>query len=91
MLRDRDEPRTFCARGSCKKSILLVRLVLICVILHNFGPDSAAFGPELDPSFLRGFEPLPPACKARPSIATTALVLLSYRRFQSLGNLPSPQ
>jgi hypothetical protein len=44
------EPRTSCAQGSCKKSILLVRLALFCVMVHGFGPNLAAFGPKLDPS-----------------------------------------
>ena len=46
------EPRTSCAQGSCKKSILLVRPALFCVMVHGFGPNLAAFGPKLDPSFL---------------------------------------
>ncbi len=45
------EPRTSCAQGSCKKSILLVRLALFYVMLHGFGPNSAVVGPKLDPSF----------------------------------------
>jgi hypothetical protein len=45
------EPRASCAQGSCKKSILLVRLALFYVMLHGFGPNSAAFGLKLDPSF----------------------------------------
>src|SRR5713101_685076 len=44
------EPRTSCAQGSCKKSILLVRLALFCVIVYGFGPNWAAFGPKLDPT-----------------------------------------
>jgi len=44
------EPRTSCAQGSCKKSILLVRLALFCVMVRGFGPNLAAFGPKLDPS-----------------------------------------
>ena len=36
--------------ASCKKSILLVRLALFCVMVHGFGPNLAAFGPKLDPS-----------------------------------------
>ena len=47
------EPRTSCAQGSCKKSILLVRLALFCVTVHGFGPNSAVFGPKLDPTFFR--------------------------------------
>jgi hypothetical protein len=45
------EPRTSCAQGSCKKSILLVRLALFCVLVHGFGPNLAAFGPKLDLTF----------------------------------------
>ena len=39
------------AQGSCKKSILLVRLALFCVMVHGFGPNLAAFGPKLDLTF----------------------------------------
>ena len=45
------EPRTSCAQGSCKKSILLVRLALFCVVVHGFGPNSAVVGPKLDLTF----------------------------------------
>jgi len=45
------EPETSCAQGSRKKSILLARLALFCVMVLGFGPNSAAFGPKLDPSF----------------------------------------
>jgi hypothetical protein len=45
------EPEASCAQGSCKKSILLVRLALFYVMLHGFGPNLAAVGPKLDPSF----------------------------------------
>src|ERR1700683_2150821 len=45
------EPRASCAQGSCKKSILLVRLALFYVMVHGFGPDLAVVGPKLDPSF----------------------------------------
>jgi len=45
------EPEASCAQGSCKKSILLVRLALFYVMLHGFGPNLAVFGPKLDPSF----------------------------------------
>jgi hypothetical protein len=44
------EPGTSCAQGSCKKSILLVRLALFCVMVHGFGPNLAVVGPKLDPS-----------------------------------------
>jgi len=44
------EPETSCAQGSCKKSILLVRLALFCVMVHGFGPNLAVVGPKLDPS-----------------------------------------
>jgi len=47
----RFELQTSCAQGSCRKSILLVRLALFCVMVHGFGPNSAAFGPKLDPTF----------------------------------------
>ena len=47
----RFELQTSCAQGSCKKSILLVRLALFCVMVHGFGPNLAAFGPKLDSSF----------------------------------------
>jgi hypothetical protein len=45
------EPETSCAQGSCKKSILLVRLALFYVMVHGFGPNLAVVGPKLDPSF----------------------------------------
>ncbi len=45
------EPRTSCAQGSCKKSILLVRLALFYVMLHGFGPNLAVRGPKLDLTF----------------------------------------
>ena len=45
------ELQTSCAQGSCRKSILLVRLALFYVMVHGFGPNLAAFGPKLDPSF----------------------------------------
>jgi len=45
------EPETSCAQGSCKKSILLVRLALFYVMVHGFGPNLAVLGPKLDPSF----------------------------------------
>jgi hypothetical protein len=44
------EPETSCAQGSCKKSILLVRLALFCVMVHGFGLILAVLGPKLDPS-----------------------------------------
>jgi hypothetical protein len=47
----RFELQTSCAQGSCKKSILLVRLALFCVMVHGFGPNSAVVGPKLDPTF----------------------------------------
>ena len=43
--------RTVRAQGSCKKSILLVRLALFYVMVHGFGPNLAVVGPKLDPSF----------------------------------------
>ena len=43
--------QTSCAQGSCKKSILLVRLALFYVMVHGFGPNLAVVGPKLDPSF----------------------------------------
>jgi len=48
------EPRASCAQGSCKKSILLVRLALFYVMVHGFGPNLAVVGPKLDPSFPLG-------------------------------------
>ena len=45
------EPEASCAQGSCKKSILLVRLALFFVMVHGFGPNLAVLGPKLDPSF----------------------------------------
>jgi len=48
------ELATSCVTGSCKKSILLVRLALFGVLLHGFGPNSAAIGPKLDLSFWGG-------------------------------------
>ena len=45
------EPEASCAQGSCKKSILLVRLALFYVMVHGFGPNLAVVGPKLDPSF----------------------------------------
>ncbi|MFZ1113303.1 MAG: hypothetical protein WAN33_12630, partial [Candidatus Acidiferrales bacterium] len=38
----RFELQTSCAQGSCKKSILLVRLALFCVMVHGFGPNLSA-------------------------------------------------
>ena len=38
-------------QGSCKKSILLVRLALFYVMVHGFGPNLAVVGPKLDPTF----------------------------------------
>ena len=49
----RFELQTSCAQGSCKKSILLARLALFCVMVHGFGPSLAVFGPKLDPIFSR--------------------------------------
>src|ERR1700720_3978040 len=46
----RFELGTSCAQGSCKKSILLVRPALFCVMVHGFGPNLAVVGPKLDPS-----------------------------------------
>ena len=46
------ELQASCAQGSCKKSILLVRLALFYVMVHGFGPNLAVLGPKLDPSFL---------------------------------------
>jgi hypothetical protein len=43
------EPEASCAQGSCKKSILLVRLALFYVVVHRFGPNLAVLGPKLDP------------------------------------------
>jgi hypothetical protein len=40
------ELEAFCAQGSCKKSILLVRLALFCVMVHGFGPNLAVVGPK---------------------------------------------
>jgi len=45
------EPEASCAQGSCRKSILLVRLALFYVMVHGFGPNLAVVGPKLDPSF----------------------------------------
>jgi hypothetical protein len=45
------EPATSCAQGSCKKSILSVRLALFCVMVDGFGPNLAVVGPKLDPNF----------------------------------------
>src|SRR5271168_3593193 len=45
------EPETSCAQGSCKKSILLVRLALFRVMVLGSGPSLEAIGPKLDPSF----------------------------------------
>ncbi len=47
----RFELQTSCAQGSCKKSILLVRLALFYVMVHGFGPNLAIVGPKLVPSF----------------------------------------
>jgi len=35
------ELRASCAQGSCKKSILLVRLALFYVMVHGFGSNLA--------------------------------------------------
>jgi hypothetical protein len=40
------ELQTSCAQGSCKKSILLVRLALFYVMVHGFGPNLAVVGPN---------------------------------------------
>ena len=40
------EPGASCAQGNCKKSILLVRLALFCVMVLGFGPNLSAFGPK---------------------------------------------
>ena len=48
----RFELQTSCAQGSSKKSILLVRLALFCVMVHGFGPNSAVIGPKLDSNLL---------------------------------------
>src|SRR5580692_2169839 len=45
------EPEASCAQGSCRKSILLVRLALFYVMVHGFGPNLAVVGPKLDPTF----------------------------------------
>src|ERR1700692_5126281 len=45
------EPEASCAQGSCRKSILLVRLALFYVMVHGFGANLAVVGPKLDPSF----------------------------------------
>jgi hypothetical protein len=45
------ELATSCVTGSCKKSILLVRLALFYVMVHGFGRNLAVVGPKLDPSF----------------------------------------
>ena len=47
----RFELQTSCAQGSCKKSILLVRLALFYVMVDGFGPTLAVVGPKLDLSF----------------------------------------
>ena len=46
----RFELQTSCAQGSCKKSILLVRLALFYVMVYGFGPNLAVVGPKLDPN-----------------------------------------
>ena len=45
------EPQTSCAQGSCKKSILLVRLALFCVMVHGFGPNLAVGWTQVGPKF----------------------------------------
>src|SRR5712692_3261922 len=45
------EPRTSCAQSSCRKSTLMVRLALFCVMVHGFGPNLAVVEPKMDPSF----------------------------------------
>jgi hypothetical protein len=47
------EPGASCAQGSCKKSILMVRLALFYVMVHGFGLNSAVVGPKLDPTLFR--------------------------------------
>jgi hypothetical protein len=37
-------------QGRRKKSILLVRLALFCVMVHGFGPNLAVVGPKLNPT-----------------------------------------
>ena len=46
------ELATSCVTGSCKKSILLVRLALFYVMVHGFGPNLAVLGPKLAQVFL---------------------------------------
>ena len=50
------EPAASCLEGNRRKSILLVRLVLFCVLVLGFSPLLAAIGPKLDLTF--GGEPL---------------------------------
>jgi hypothetical protein len=45
------EPATSCVTDSIRITILLARLALFCVMVLGYGPNSAAFGPKLDPSF----------------------------------------
>ena len=42
-----------CAQGSERISTLLVRLAFLCVTVHGFRRYLSAFGPKLDPSFLK--------------------------------------
>jgi len=66
------EPEASCAQGSCRKSILLVRLALFYVTLHGFGANSAVVGPKLDPSF-----PLRPGRRqARSTLGNSAWIIV---------------
>jgi hypothetical protein len=71
------EPEASCAQGSCKKSILLVRLALFYVMVHGSGPNLAALGPKLDPSWTQVF-----LCdqadgrQAQPMLAWSSAVLV---------------
>jgi len=67
------QPRASCAQGSCKKSILLVRLALFGVLLYGFGPNVAVFGPKLDPSFGAVFvsQETGPDCGRGPNLLLT--------------------
>jgi hypothetical protein len=69
------EPRTSCAQGSCKKSILLVRLALFCVMVHGFGPTLSAVGLKLDLS------------SGRQLACAVALTVLRGHALGSLGSL----
>jgi len=75
----RFELQTSCAQGSCKKSILLVRLALFYVMVRGFGPNSAVVGPKLDPSLGREKE-----WDSVAGCSSNQCTIWSYERFLAI-------